>query len=264
MIFNWLMIPTLIAAWLLFAAGQASIRRCQTPTHAISLLGVWFVLGIPGFLLPLYYLHGFDDAILFYQYRSLPAVELTAAGAGLFAGGLAELVKRPRLLVRAMLIAVLSVGIVIPYLKPLLAPLPSHSFTDQWQDDVCLQSTSSSCGAASAATVLKALGQHVTEQSLAHECFTYAGGTENWYLARAFRRRGYRVTYRIETGYPADLHLPAIAGVRVGGIGHFIALVTNSPQMVVTGDPLVGRNEVPVGEIASEFDYTGFFMEIAP
>ena len=196
MTINWLMIPTLIAAWLLFVVGQASIRRCQRKGEAIGLLGVSIVLGIPGFLLPLYYLHWFDDAIWFYQFRSIPAIELTAAGAGLFAGGLAGLIKRQAFLSRALLIAVLTLGIVIPYLKPLLGPLPSHSFTDQWRDDVCLQSTASSCGAASAATVLKALGQHVTERELAHECFTYAGGTENWYVARAFRRRGYRVTYR--------------------------------------------------------------------
>lgn len=54
-----------------------------------------FLAGVPGFVMPLYYLHVFDDAQWFYQCRSPPFIELTASGAGLFAGMPAGLAKDP-------------------------------------------------------------------------------------------------------------------------------------------------------------------------
>jgi predicted double-glycine peptidase len=198
----------------------------------------------------------------FYEFRSLPFTELTAMGAGLFAGALAELTKGPKLISRAFLIAILVLGIVAPHMKPILVPMASHRFSDRWNNDVCMQSTSSSCGAASAATIFRSLGESLSEQDVAKECFTYLGGTENWYIARAFRRRGYTVTYRTERGVPDELRTPAIAGVRIGGVGHFIALLENSGDIFVTGDPLVGREIVNKDEIDKKFDFTGFFMEI--
>jgi hypothetical protein len=102
----------------------------------------------------------------------------------------------------------------------------------------------------------------LSEKDIARECFTYLGGTENWYIARAFRRRGCKVTYRIVEGFPADLKAPAIAGVRVGGMGHFIAIVRDSGGAYVTGDPLVGAREFPANRIGEVFDFTGFFMEV--
>jgi predicted double-glycine peptidase len=259
---NWLVIPTLTGALLLFAAGQLSVRRCRTFKQNIALSSLWLILGVPGFLLPLYYLHMFDDALWFYEFRSFPFMELTAMGAGLFAGALAELTKGSKLISRTFLIVILVLGIVAPHMKPILAPVASHRFSDRWTDDVCMQSTPSSCGAASAATIFRNLGESLSEQDVAKECFTYLGGTENWYIARAFRRRGYTVTYRTERGLPDDLRTPAIAGVRIGGVGHFIAILENSSDTFVTGDPLVGREVVNKNEINKKFDFTGFFMEI--
>jgi hypothetical protein len=38
--------------------------------------------------------------------------------------------------------------------------------------------------------------------------------------------------------------------------------VDNSGELYITGDPLVGREEVSTGDITRKFDFTGFFMEI--
>ncbi len=259
---NWLVIPTLAGALLLFVVGQHSVRHCRTFRQKLVLSALWLTLGVPGVLLPLYYLHWFDDALWFYEFRSLPLTELTAMGAGLFAGALAELAKGRKFVSRVFLVVILVLGIVAPHMKPILAPLASHRFSDTWKNEVCIQSTPSSCGAASAATVFRSLGKSLSEQDIANECFTYLGGTENWYISRAFRRRGYTVTYRIEKGFPDNLRTPAIAGVRIGGVGHFIAIVDRSDDLYVTGDPLVGREEVSVADITRKFDFTGFFMEI--
>ena len=58
-----------------------------------------------------------------------------------------------------------------------------------------------------------------------------------------------RVNYRIEEGFPDDLALPAIAGVRLGGVGHFIAILGLEDEGLVVGDPLVGRKSVPLGKL---------------
>lgn len=262
---NWLVLPTLLLGVLLFVVGQWSMRRCRTRGSRAALLMVGFVLGLPGFLFPLYYLHFFDDAPWFLLFRALPYTELTAAGAGLFAGSLSALVVGPRTISRPMLFVLLCLGLVAPHAKPLLVPLPARSFSDRWQDDVCRQSTSSSCGPASAATIFRLLGTNVSERDIARECFTYLGGTENWYLARAFRRRGFEPTYRVVAGgLPADLHTPAIAGVRIGTYGHFIAILSRTSDGYVTGDPLIGRREYTRAGLTNSYTFTGFFLEIAP
>jgi len=259
---NGLVVPTLAIALLLFRVGQRSMRGSATPKSKLLLATLWFFLAVPGLLFPLHYLHWFDHAVWFYRFRSLPLSELTAAGAGLLAGALAEVLNNAYVRAAPCLLAVLALGIVAPHAKPLVAPVPLSAFSEQWRDGVCLQSTQSSCGAACAATVFRSLGVQRPEAEIARECFTYLRGTENWYIARAFRRRGFTVNYRIGHGFPGDLRTPAIAGVRVGGAGHFIAILTNSDGTLTIGDPLVGRDVVPVGQVASKYDFTGFFMEI--
>jgi len=259
---NWIVIPTLASALLLFSVGERTIRRYSSLKSRAIFLVLSLFMGIPGFLLPLYYFHWFDNAVWFYEFRSLPFTELTAAGAGLFAGAFAECLKGLKLASRPFLLALLTLGIVAPHLKPLLAPVPNHRFSEMWQNNVCMQSTPSSCGAASAATIFKSFGVSLSEQALARECFTCLGGTENWYIARAFRRRGFTVNYRLEKSFPDKLQTPAIAGVRVGGIGHFITILDKTDGVFVTGDPLVGKEKVPGYEMDKRFDFTGFFMEI--
>lgn len=258
---NWLTIPTLAVALLLFMVGQRSMRHCNSKRSKLTVSLLWFLLGVPGFLFPLYYLHWFDDALWFYQFRSLPFSELTAAGSGLFAGALSEWIQGSKQ-TTTYLIIILILGIMAPHLKPVIDTLPASSFSDRWSEEVCLQSTFSSCGAASTATILKALGHSVKEQDIAQECYTTRGGTENWYLARAFRRRGYSVKYRIEKELPSDLHTPAIAGVRIAGAGHYIVILNKGNGMYITGDPLVGQESIPLDKIKSRFHFTGFFMEI--
>lgn len=263
--FNPLLIPTLILALVLFWVGEWWARRCSNPvTKRCALLG-GFALSIPGILFALYYLHVFGEATWFYEFRAFPCSELTASGAGLFAGTIMGCLARCPRLVRVIgagsVISLLCLGIALPHLKPILSPVPTSEFSNHWTQGVCLQSTGSSCGPASTATILKVFGMEVTEAQLAKECFTYSGGTENWFLARALFKRGLKVRYRLEKRFPSDLHLPAIAGVNVG-CGHFIPILSETETTYITGDPLVGRREYPKKAIFEAYRFTGFFMEI--
>lgn len=228
------------------------------------MLAAAFLFAVPGILFAVYYLHFFDRAAWFYELRAVPFSELAAAGAGLLAGVLTALLPpRGTLITRPFLVALLVFGIAIPYLKPVIAPVRAAGFQDWWADGVCLQSTASSCGPASAATLLRAAGRgEVREADIAGACFTYVGGTENWYLARFLRRQG--CTVRFLTGLPpeAPLPVPSIAGIRCGAMGHFIPILAETSTSYVTGDPLAGRREWPKDKIRSQLAFTGFFMEV--
>lgn len=125
-------------------------------------------------------------------------------------------------------------------------------------------STPSTCGPASAATLFRQFGVEVGERELARECFSSRTGTENWYLARAFRRRGFDVEFVKMTDVPAELRGPAIAGVRVEGRGHFIPVLGVTNGFAELGDPMIGYERVGLGGLAQRYEFTGFLMVIKP
>jgi hypothetical protein len=262
---NWLFLPVVALAALLFYAGNKAGMRATTPRARL----LWGIFGtacaVPAVLFATYYFHWFDDAIWFYRFRSLPWTELAAAGAGLLAGllyaWLAVVGRAWRIAVPLLLLA----GLFVPYLKAIVAPLDTAMLTDRCRDGVCLQSTASTCGPASAASVLRLFNIEESERTLAQEAFTSSGGTENWYLARALRRRGFPVEYVIVERPVTRLPHPAVAGVTLpGGAGHFIAILAETGDAYVIGEPMRGRMIVPKARLRDAYDFTGFFMVVGP
>lgn len=222
------------------------------------------LLAMPGVMISLYYLHLFDSWCFFYEFRSIKGTELTAAGVGLAGGVIAFLLMKKAKLKKFLfvgVIVVMSLGIVLPYLKPILAPLDLKELNDTWDGRVCKQSTPSTCGAACAATILKHFGQNVSEKTIAKECFSTGSGTENWYIARALRKRGFNVdfhTKKTSKGIP----VPCIAGVKIGRVGHFITILEDQGDSYLTGDPLEGERIFFKKDIENKYHFTGFFMVI--
>jgi ABC-type bacteriocin/lantibiotic exporter with double-glycine peptidase domain len=125
---------------------------------------------------------------------------------------------------------------------------------------VCLQSSYATCGPASAATLLRGLGHNVTEKELAVDSYTYSGGTEAWYLARAIRRRSAQAEFVLtDSAFPS----PSIAGVRMGG-GHFIAIESAASDKVTFVDPLTGESTLTPSELHARYRFTGFFLRVKP
>ena len=104
---NWLIIPTLIAGVLFFVFGQKAFKSINKHGYKAFLVIGASILCIPGGLFPVYYLHLFDDAKWFYEFRSIPFIEITAGGAGLLAGILAEAMGKLKRPARLLLIAFL-------------------------------------------------------------------------------------------------------------------------------------------------------------
>lgn len=76
---------------------------------------------------------------------------------------------------------------------------------------------------------MKEFGVAANEKQLAGECLTSRGGTEIWYIARAFERRGFSANVRIQSPNDLSPPIPAIAGVVLpGGAGHFIAILNEA------------------------------------
>ena len=233
----------------LFAVGRAWARGLVT--------GV--VLSLPAVLFASYYLHLFDNAAWYYNLRAIPYVELTGAGVGLLAGVLqGRMAPAGRVAIPVVALLLL----LTPHLKPLLAPLDLAQLRDRCEGEVCLQSTPSTCGPASAATLLRRLGRVVTERELAVEARSSTSGTEIWYLARALRARGVDAVAVIA---PGEIVAPSIAGVVLpGNAGHFIAVLRQTPAEVSVMDPLRGLIVIPRAELVQRYRFTGFFLECLP
>jgi len=166
----------------------------------------------------------------------------------------------PRALLLLPLLGVAAFSIA-PIIKPFIGPIPADTLQNQWDGEVCLQSTPSTCGAASSATILKQLGYDVTESELAAEAYSYIAGTEAWYIARAARSRGFKVNFIFKDGLsPEDL--PAVVGVQLGSIGHFIPILGQEGDQFIVGDPLRGRELLSWDELHKRYHFTGFHMQI--
>jgi predicted double-glycine peptidase len=257
---NPLLYPTLLLAALAFWLGDRVGRGRLSPG--------WLLLGLalaaPGALFAIYYAHVLDRAAWFYQFRSLPLTELTAAGLGFPPGYLNAALCRRTVVGWIFLPALTALVVFIPYAKSVLVPLNTSTMSERWVDGVCRQSTASTCGPASAATLLKALGIVATERELARECYTYGSGTENWYLARALRRRGVRVRFVVTPREPETLLYPSIAGTTLGpgGAGHFVAVLGQFDGKYLIGDPAHGRRLLARDALPPGYVFTGFFMVV--
>lgn len=264
---NHMLWPTALIAVLFFWLGTKAESKFTPSLERSAFLIISVILAAPGFLFAAYYTKLLGEPAWLYKFRAAQGTELSAACIGLLAGFVHEARHKYALLrkqLRTLTVPlILAVIIGAPYIKPLIRPLNKSQLVEQWKDGVCLQSTPSTCGPASAATILKSLGKSVTEAELARESLTYAGGTENWYLVRALRKRGLQVEFKPTSTDAADFPTSAIAGVKLPqGTGHFIALISTDNSNYTGCDPLTGRFTATLSELRDQYQFTGFFLVI--
>ena len=223
-----------------------------------------FIIALPALSFTVYYAHVLPETSWYYQFRSRDGVELLIVFIGVAGGFTAALL--PRALCPFALIAVIGLG-VIPFIKPVIGPLDPESFTDRWNGEVCLQSTPSTCGPASVATILRGLGaQDVTERDLALESYSYAGGTEAWYMIRALRARGFEAEVSFHDDFDPEVPLPAVIGVQLGGpggVGHFVPFLSREGDTFSIGDPAAGPQKLTLEQMRKRYHFTGFHMQIS-
>ncbi len=255
---NWLGIFSAILALLAFWVVYRGAGKCSRRNRGIFALAAC-VIAIPGASFAIYYAHVLPETDWYYQFRSIWGTELLIAWLGIAGGVIATLLPRALLVVPLLGVVVFSAA---PVIKPFISPIPKDAWQDKWDAGVCLQSTPSTCGAASTATILNHFGVEVTESEIAAEAYSYGGGTEAWHLARAARKRGFDVDFKFTPGLPQDDGLPAVVGVRLGSIGHFIPIIGRDGDRYRVGDPLHGQEWLTRDELLERYDLTGFCMRI--
>lgn len=248
----------LMAAILLAILSERFCRRLNSTQRLGLALGL-STLSLPGLLFSVHYLHVLPEWQWFYELRSLRASEL------LLAIPLPAAVAWSRFLNRPLVLASYAAAVCmlfIPFAKPILRPLDRSQLRDQWKESACLQSTESTCGPSSAATILRRLGHlEVSEASLSEQAWTTSSGTEAWYLARSIRKHGARTEFQFDR-FPGKVDLPGILGVRLGSIGHFIAVLRHEGDRWVICDPLIGKETVSLKELERRYHFTGFFLHV--
>jgi hypothetical protein len=265
---NYVGLLAVLVGLTIFGLTWRYLARAKTPP-SIWLWVLASVLALPALTYALYYSRLMGEPIWLYRLRAVPGSEMLAAASG-FLAALVQVRAIPRLrlspLGRITLVPiVLAVGLLLPYLKPVFRPLHPETLSDVWIDGVCHQSSGGTCGPASVATILRQLGVNANERELAEEAYSAASGTENWYLARAIKKRGPGVNFLKSS--PATAPLPAVAGVRLlstGGAGHFVALLGRTNELMVIADPLEGRQTLTLQQLAAKYEFTGFFLAIKP
>ncbi|OGV37019.1 MAG: hypothetical protein A2X48_04185 [Lentisphaerae bacterium GWF2_49_21] len=265
MTFNWLSIPALLGAYILFFLAFHCSGNLKSPKALLLWSALCLVLAVPGLLIAFFYTRIIEIPAWFYEFRSWTGSELTAAGVGLLGGTLAFLstkTRRLKIISTSGLLLIMTLGVFLPYSKPLIAGAEFDKFHDRWDGQCSMQSTGYSCGAASCATILKYYGLHASEIEIAKDCYTYNGGTEVWYLARYVRKNGLKAQFLSLKIPSADIPVPCIAGVKVGGVGHFIAILEKSDKGYLVADPLVGPRFKDIEKPSPDLMFTGFFMKI--
>ena len=149
--FAWLSVPLSL---LCFAGGRwASTKYPAPPVQVVSALCV-----APWLFFCAYYLH-IMDFIAYYEWRSWPLTDLTPALVGIPLGALAGAAatrysrRNMGLLAAGMSLSVAAT--LAAHARPWLRPLDVDLLQASWSDGVCLQSTATTCGVCSTATVLR-------------------------------------------------------------------------------------------------------------
>jgi hypothetical protein len=256
-------VPAFLLTIPLFWVGMTLQRRTPSRVLRFLFLLVGMVIAVPGFLLVAYYTHLFDSAGWFYAFRTTRYSEIGVCGIGWIAGSfyswLDPETRGGKLFWPAALFAFVSA----PFIKPVLDPIDLDKLQDRCPAGVCLQTTYSTCGPASSASLLQAFGQNASEKQLARECFTSKGGTEIWYLAQAFRKRGFQTNFVLQTPDHISPPSPAIAGVILrGGQGHFIALLNEDARQITVVDPLKGKFIATPEGLTARYHFSGLFLVV--
>lgn len=251
-------------AWTVASIATFALNTAWLAGRSRDFCWKWFVVTLGPALLgtsyALYYLHILPEPAWFYQWRSLPGSEVLVLALAVAGAALSALLPR---WCRVVIVSGVVFLAFLPFAKPVWAPLDLDALENTWADGAARQSSRSTCGPASAATVLATLGIATQEVELAKAAHSSGTGTEAWYLARAIRRKGAEVDFLTNVNFPSEAPLPCIAGVKLlGGTGHFIPILAKEGSRYRIGDPLRSGEWVEEAELLRKYEFTGFCMAV--
>ena len=245
-----------------------SAKFFKTPHSVLGkclVLIVGFILLLISLSIPAAYLSDLIGANpLYAQFRAFPYTELLVVlispVTGALSGWLATQRTQSKASIYRACLLITLFYISLPFIKPLLRPL-SPDIGNQWVEGIALQTTSSTCGPASLATIINRYGQTDTEANIARQAFSSSTGTENWYLARYAQRQGYQYQFLHEPEL-SKVPTPSIIGVKLGKAGHFITLLNHHNGTYAIADSLSGLQHLTAEAFKQKYLYNGFVLHI--
>lgn len=253
----------LLSGLVLFFIFTNLFRSLDSQFKRILLLLVTGIFAVFSFTIPIAY---FSDVIgsnpLYAQFRSYNYTEMLVVLFAPFIGTINGwfTARKHNSFYTCVCLVVMFLYISSPFLKPLIRPL-QHDLKNQWKDDVAIQSTASTCGPSSLATIFKLYGKNDTESNIATYAYTSSSGSESWYLARYAHEQGFNYQFLQEPEL-AKVPTPSIIGVRLGIIGHFIVLLAHKNGMYEVADPISGKETLTLDQFNRKYKYTGFVLNI--
>lgn len=265
MLFNPVFMLSLVLGLILFVVSSKVFKVMDKPISKTVLIIVSALLALISLIIPMAYVSDVIDAHPQYaQFRAYPYTEvlviLFAPLIGLINAWLTR--RQPNRLYNCLCLMVMLVYISIPFLKPIIRPL-QHDLENQWKEGVAIQTSASTCGPSSLATILKYYGKEDTEANIAAHAYTSGSGSENWYLARYAYSQGFNYQFLHEP-ILAKVPTPAIIGVRLGSIGHFIVLLAHNNGLYEVADSLSGKEMLTLAQFNAKYRYAGFALHISP
>jgi hypothetical protein len=244
--------------WLARLLLDRTVGTQATYSTAIGLIALACLL--PVLLMLGYYTHWLDWP-WYYTFRSWPVSDLVPALVGPGAAFAAAFLGLPAWIAHLLALALVILVPLAVYAKLLWQPLDPATLENHWQDGLCLQSNTSTCGPSATATLMHHYGIQITEKAIATASHTNFRGTWNWYLARMLRRHGLRPRF-LRPATLAEVPLPSIIGVRsASSRGHFLVLFTNGDLLNI-GDPNLGWLELTPAEFEEQFTFANFALSV--
>lgn len=250
-------------------------------------IGIWIarrfsrtVSAIPGFVaVGLLLIHAFWLADNLCITRLLPIADVIIYGniqgpaMGLLAG--IAMVRMPGSFARRMVLVTPLICIGIwRIVSPVIGTAPQIG-PDRCVDGLCRQSSTSSCSAAAAATLLMANGIPTTEREMIAACLTHIDGTSMLGLYRGLKMKTKGTAFtpvamNYATRDPHVMNLPAVATISLPGLPRGWQGIGNRHSIVVRritddgrvdiGDPFAGNQLMSVQEFSRSWNGDAIYL----
>lgn len=147
--------------------------------------------------------------------------------------------------------------IIMSFIKNLAFPLDLAGIKDSQKDWITLQTSFSTCWAASLSNIFRYFWIIKTEKEIARWAFSTKTWTEIWYLLRFAKYNNLDHIIQKTTNID-EIKIPAILGVKFGSTGHFVTLLWKKWNELVIWEPLSWRVFMNKAEFIKRYNFTGF------
>ncbi len=258
---------SLILGSILFLVSAKLFNKLHSILNTRIFLIICVILALVSLSIPAAYLSDLIGANPYYAgFRSFPFTELLVVLAAPLVGAVAARLATQKTnsaskrSVYRICLLITMLYISLPFIKPVLRPL-QKDIGNQWAGNVVIQTTSSTCGPSSLATILNYYGIKDSEANIAQHAFSSSTGTENWYLARYAKLKGMQYQFLHEPEL-SKVPTPSIIGVKLGRVGHFITLLDHSDDSYTIADSLSGLHQMTLTEFNQKYLYNGSVLHI--